>query len=174
MKGLIVIVILVAAGLGAGIGAGLVLAPPPEPPDAVCDTAIDADCKSEGDPPPETAENAADPSDDEDAPYDYVKLNNQFVIPIVREERVSALVVISVTLEVETGTSASVFDREPKIRDAFLQEMFDFAYLGGFDGPFTKSENLSSLRRALKEIGQRIAGPIVHDVLIVDLVRQEV
>ncbi len=172
MKGILVIVVLLVVGLGAGLGAGMMLAPEPEIKSADC--AEGAECPEA----PEKAEAAEAPSEPapepENAPFDYVKLNNQFVIPVVREDRVSALVVVSITLEVAAGSNTAVFDREPKIRDAFLQEMFDFAYLGGFDGPFTKSENLIALRQALREIGQRIVGPEVNDVLIVDLVRQEV
>lgn len=157
------------------MGAGLFLAPPEDVSEVECDPTVDENCP-ETETAPATAAEEPNGSNEsgEGILFDYVKLSNQFVVPIIRDERVAALVVVSVTLEVDVGAGAAVFDREPRIRDAFLQEMFDFAYLGGFDGPFTKSENLMSLRRALKEIGQRIAGPVVKDVLIVDLVRQEV
>jgi len=170
VKSLILILVLVALGSAAGIGAGLYLAPAPKQDEAACGPGAEAPCEDETDAPSEIAS----PDDDATAEFDYAKMANQFVIPVIREERVVALVVLSVTLEVDVGASSEVFDREPRIRDAFLQKMFDFAYLGGFDGPFTKAENLATLRRGLREIAQRIAGPVVNDVLIIDLVRQEV
>lgn len=39
---------------------------------------------------------------------DYVKLNNQFVIPIVQNERVSSLVVLSLSIEVPEGKQDKV------------------------------------------------------------------
>jgi hypothetical protein len=171
--GYLVAVLLVLVGLGAGVGAGLVLAPPSE--EASCDPDVPAVCEAA----PQTAEapepepGALPPATD-GVVYDYVKLNNQFVIPVIDGDRVAALVVVSLSLEVVAGSNAAVFEREPRLRDAFLQVFFDFAETGGFDGPFTQSSNLATLRRALRETGQRIVGSAMRDVLILDIVRQEV
>ncbi|MGI1662057.1 flagellar basal body-associated FliL family protein [Palleronia sp. KMU-117] len=173
--GHVLAVVIVLLGLGAGIGAGMLLAPPKEEARA-CDAVPEEDCTPEdgavpSGPPPEPG---ALPSPAPGEAFDYVRLNNQFVIPVISGDSVAALVVISLTLEVTSGTNAAVFDREPRLRDAFLQVLFDFAYAGGFDGPFTQSSNLAALRRGLREAGQTVVGPDVRDVLIVDIVRQEV
>ena len=68
---------------------------------------------------------------------EYVKLNNQFVVPVVEDGRVAAMVVLSLSLEVEAGNTEAVYQREPKLRDAFLQVLFDHANVGGFCGSFT-------------------------------------
>lgn len=104
---------------------------------------------------------------------DFVKLNNQFVIPVVRDARVAALVVMSLSLEVTTGGNEMVYEREPKLRDVFLQVMFDHANAGGFDGAFTESGNMTVLRRALLEVARQVLADKVRDVLIVDIVRQD-
>lgn len=168
-------VLLVLLGLGAGVGAGLLLAPSPEVA-GECVPEEGAECpedQSQG-----AAQAAGQPAGVGDPAQgdavDYVRLNNQFVIPVIAGDGVSALVVISLTLEVTAGTNTLVFDREPRLRDAFLQVLFDFSYTGGFDGPFTQGANMATLRRALREKGQSIVGPEVRDVLIVDIVRQEV
>ncbi len=155
-------VLLALAGLGAGTGAGLALRPAPEP-------AADAG----------TAEGAAAPAHgstetpDPELEPDYVKLNNQFVVPIVEDGRVVSMVIASLSLEVTQGASDSVHAREPKLRDAFLQVMFDHANAGGFRGTFTDAANLILLRKALLEMAKTTLGDVVTDVLIVDIVRQD-
>ena len=105
---------------------------------------------------------------------DYAKLKHQFVIPVVEEGRVSALVVMSLSIEVETGQTQAVYSQEPKLRDGFLQVLFDHANTGGFSGSFTSTTNMRSLRDGLRENAQRVVGDVVHDVLIVEIVRQDV
>jgi hypothetical protein len=104
---------------------------------------------------------------------DYVKLSNQFVVPVVEEGRVAAMVILSLSLEVPAGTAETVFAREPKLRDVFLQVLFDHANAGGFRGAFTDGANLKLLRRALFEVASGVLGDLVSDVLIVDIVRQD-
>lgn len=165
----IVPIILLLVGIGAGIGAGLFLRPEPEPAPAeqAEDEASDA-------PAEETeAEEAYGP--DNPAPeMDYVKLNNQFVVPIVKDEVVVALVVLSLSLEVPLGSKEAVFRREPKLRDSFLQVLFDHANMGGFDGAFTDANNLAVLRNALREAGQKdMDSATIRDVLILEIARQD-
>ncbi len=135
-------------GLAVGIGAGVFLRhPPAEPAEMV----------------------TAEP----EVPPEYVKLNNQFVIPVVEAGQVSALVVLSLSLEVTTGGTETVFAREPKLRDVFLQVLFDHANAGGFRGSFTDASNLVVLRQALKEVASQVLGDLVTDVLIMDIARQD-
>ncbi len=158
-------IILALLGLGAGAGAGIFLQPKEE---ASAVAASDDDDTHH----PE-ATDGDHHEEDQDAEHDYVKLHNQFVVPVVHKGRVSALVVLSLSLEIPVGQNEVVFEKEPKIRDAFLDVMFDHANSGGFDGVFTETGNMKILRRALKEAAQKVMGPMVSNVLIVDLVRQD-
>lgn len=153
MLRLVIPLVLALLGLGAGIGAGLFLRPAAE----------------EGALPAEEEHPAADP----EAMPDYVKLNNQFVVPVLEGGRVASMVVMSLSLEVEKGKSEEVYAREPKLRDAFLQAMFDHANAGGFRGSFTDGSNLVMLRQALKEKAVGILGPMCSDVLITEIARQD-
>jgi hypothetical protein len=76
-------------------------------------------------------------------------------------------------LEVDAGQNSAVFDREPRLRDAFLRAMFAHANAGGFDGSFTEATAMDPLREALGEAARRILGPVVRDVLIMDITRQD-
>jgi hypothetical protein len=60
------------------------------------------------------------------------------------------------------------------LRDAFLQELFDHANMGGFAGEFTGSNNMDVLRAALTEVAQRVLGDLAHGVLITGIARQDV
>lgn len=104
---------------------------------------------------------------------EYVKLSNQFVVPVVQNEAVSSMVVIALSLEVHSGQKETIFLREPKLRDAYLQVLFDHANLGGFKGEFTNSGNLDVLRSALLEVSHDAVGELITDVLIVDIARQD-
>jgi len=165
--GKILPILLALFGVGAGIGAGVMLKPDPVDEQTVGDCA-----------PPSNAEHtevaaAVDENGEEVLP-EYVKMNNQFVIPVVEDGKMAALVVMSISLEVTAGGKEATFQREPKLRDAFNQILFDHANAGGFDGEFTSSNNMTVLRDALYEIAVKVAGPVVKDVLIAEIVRQDV
>lgn len=142
--------LLALIGLGAGIAGGLAFKPATEPAVEVAEVEIDPDMLPE-----------------------YVKMNNQFVIPILEDGRVAAMVILSLSLEVEKGATEEVYSREPKLRDAFLQVMFDHANTGGFKGSFTDGSNMILLRTALQEMAKKTLGDIISDVLISDIVRQD-
>ena len=95
-------------------------------------------------------------------------------MPIVEDGVVSAMVVLALSIEVEPGKKESVFLAEPKLRDAFLQAMFDHANIGGFSGNFTSAQSLRPLREDLVRRAKQIIPSIAKDVLIMDIVRQDV
>ena len=119
------------------------------------------------------AEDESAEAEDAEGGPEYVKMNNQFVIPVVERSRVAAMVVLSLSLEVEPGNTEAVYQREPKLRDAFLQILFDHANTGGFSGTFTDGSNLVVLRNSLKEAAVQVLGKAVTDVLITDIARQD-
>lgn len=158
-------IVLLLVGSGVGVGAGMALRPEPEKPE-LTEEAGEEEL---------VAEEVEPYGPDNPAPeMDYVKLNNQFVVPIVKDRIVVALVVLALSLEVPDGSSEAVFRREPKLRDSFLQVLFDHANIGGFDGAFTEANNLAVLRAALREAGQKEMGvEIIKDVLILEIARQD-
>ncbi|MES2913470.1 MAG: flagellar basal body-associated FliL family protein [Pseudomonadota bacterium] len=168
MLGKIFPLLLALVGLGGGVGAGLFLRPAAE-------AATQATEAGGGN--PKTAEIGEDGAVEEAEPEagapEYVKMNNQFVVPVVEGGRVSAMVVLSLSLEVQAGNTEAVYQREPKLRDAFLQVLFDHANVGGFSGSFTDGSNLVVLRTSLKEAASLVLGTIVTDILITDIARQD-
>ena len=116
---------------------------------------------------------AAEPDSPSSSTTDFVRLNNQFIIPILSGDRVAALVVLSLSLEITPGQSEYIYLREPKLRDAFLQVLFDHANTGGFSGAFTDTTNLVQLRRSLLGEARLVLGEVVQNVLITEIARQD-
>lgn len=143
------------AGAGIGAGAGWVLHPPVQ---------ADEDDASAGEKPD---------SSPEESGTEYVKLNNQFVVPVIERDRVAALVVMSLSLETRGNMTEAVYEVEPKLRDAFLRVLFDHSNMGGFRGAFTRSDQLDLLRKGLREVARQELGDDITDVLIVDIARQD-
>lgn len=170
--------LLALLGLGAGVGAGFALRPAEDAPaaeghgeEAAADAQTSGGHGAEA-PAEAPAPTGHDAGGEEGAP-EYVKLNNQFVVPVLEGGRVVSMVILSLNLEVGTGQSEAIYAREPKLRDAFLQVLFDHANAGGFRGSFTDGSNLVILRRALLEKARTVAGEAVLDVLISDIARQD-
>jgi hypothetical protein len=175
MKRLLLPILMALFGLGGGIGAGLFLMPAPVPEAEAdgsghADGGLDNPC---GEMAPKAEPEPAVVGEDGEVLHDYVKLNNQFVVPVVDGADVAALVILSLSLELPPGMSERVYTLEPKLRDAFLQVLFDHANAGGFDGAFTAGTKMEGLRQALLETAQSVVGSEVTDVLIEDIVRQD-
>ena len=152
-------VILLVIGVGIGGGAGAYLKPKVE----ACDHEPCGD---------KDASHAEVVQSVEDEP-NYLAMKGQFVVPVIQDELVRSLIVMTLSLEVEPGATEEVYSKEPKLRDAFLRVLFDHAHVGGFNGAFTESGRLSILRVALLETAQLILGAQVQDILITDIIRQE-
>lgn len=110
---------------------------------------------------------------EEAAKYEYVQLDKQFVVPIVDQARVQAMIIMSLSIETTAEQRDLVHRREPKLRDVFLQVLFRHATSGGFDGVFTGGQVMADLRAALRDAGQGVLGEAAHDVLVTDIVRQD-
>ena len=184
-------ILLLLLGAGGGVGAGLFLRPPPPEPAMMADCAEgDEHCEvverddhgdemaAEDDGHSEAASMTDDDSHAEDTAEgtgnepEYVALQRQMIVPIVSDDKVISLVVLSLSIEVKGGFGIAVYDREPKLRDAFLQVLFRHANTGGFNGDFTSGEKMADLRRALNSAAAQVLGPVAIQVLVTDILRQ--
>jgi hypothetical protein len=177
-------------GLGAGVGAGLMLKPAPVPEETAC---------AAPEPPSEHAAEAeeagtedahADPcapaAPDPFAPAPaaekkpaaelaYVPMDKPFVVPVFAGEKVTAMVVLSLSVETEAEAAHDVEAVEPRLRDSFLKVMFRHANSGGFDGSFTSGRKMDDLKSAqLNAAREVMAETPVEEILITEIARQEV
>ena len=105
-------------------------------------------------------------------PTQIVKLNNQFIVPVIEDDGESSLVIMSLSLEVTEETSGRVFDMEPRLRDGIMKVLFEHSSHGGFSGRYYTEDKMSVLRKYLLESAQDVIGNDVQRILITDLVRQ--
>ncbi|MBL8561434.1 MAG: flagellar basal body-associated FliL family protein [Gemmobacter sp.] len=157
MKRFLLPLLLILLGAGGGIGAGLFLRPPPAP--AAEGEEAHAEVKEEPLPPEEQPE--------------YVKMSNQFIIPLLTDGKIDSIIVMALSLEAKPGSADAIYAVEPKLRDTFLQILFDHANSGGFRGSFTESTALTRLREQLLEAAEKIMPEVITDVLITDIGRQD-
>ncbi|MDO9639069.1 MAG: flagellar basal body-associated FliL family protein [Pseudotabrizicola sp.] len=152
--------LLILIGAGAGLGAGWHLRPAPA-------------AEGEGDPAAAGDTHAAGTAHSTEQLPEFVKLNNQFIVPLVEKNQIASLIILSLSLEVTAGGTEKVFAQEPKLRDEMLQRLFDHANTGGFRGTFTDADNLLILRKGLTEVARGVLGDMVKTVLITDIIRQD-
>lgn len=169
-------VLLILIGVIAGGAAGFVVRPAPS--EAVSEPEGEETKDATGDKEKTSktakASKTKEAAKEADSKLSFIKINNQFVVPIIKDDTVTAMVVLSISLETSDSETERIYNVEPKLRDVFLQVLFDHAYSGGFNGAFTVSPNMDVLRRDLLVSAQKIVGPAIHSILITDLVRQDV
>lgn len=162
--GKLIPILLALIGLAGGGAAGYFLRPPPE------EVLAENPC---GNVAPASESHGEEAVPEGETSVEYVKLNNQFVVPVVEQGQIVSLVILSLSLEVRIGGTEKVYAVEPKLRDSLLQVLFDYANSGGFRGSFTETATLGELRRSLLEAGRQVLGDQISAVLISDIVRQD-
>ena len=171
-------------GLGTGVGAGLALKPAPEPEvvAADCPPTTDGGAEAEGaahaDGCPAGEADPFAPVEPEErkkaAELAYVQMDKPFVVPIFAGEKVTAMVVVSLSVETDTEGAHTVEAVKPRLRDGFLKVMFRHANSGGFDGSFTSGRKMEDLKSALLQSARDVmAETPVEEVLITEIARQD-
>lgn len=189
---IIIFGVMVLVGGGVGVGAGIFLRPAPEVAEEEPANGEHKEAKTEdhGDKEAQADESHKDETQKEDGYADdghsddgygeddpnateIAKLSNQFIVPILDDKRVTAMVVLTLSLETKPGGQQLAFDREPKIRDAFLQVLFDHANAGGFSENFTSGDRLDRLRELLRAASKPVLKDYVVNVLVTNIARQD-
>ncbi len=187
--------VLALVGLGVGVAAGVALKPAPEPVETVagdCAAPAEADageghavaeveaaaevapCEPETDDPFAKVE-APEGGHEAEGEVAYVPLDKPFVVPVFRDDRVAAMVVLSLSVAVGAEAQGKVEAVQPRLRDSFLKVMFQHANSGGFDGSFTTGQKLADLHAALLGAARGILGTgEVGEILITEIARQDV
>lgn len=175
-------VLIALLGLGVGVGAGLALRPAPEEAHAAgCVAPQEAPEGEAAEAQAECAPAEADPLAPDEGrdrkpatELAYVPMSKPFVVPVFRDEKVVAMVVMSLSVETETEAAQVVEAVEPRLRDSFLKVMFRHANSGGFDGSFTTGRKIEDLKSALLGAARAVMPETpVEEVLITEIARQD-
>lgn len=174
--GRLVFALMLILGLLAGGALGIFLKPAPDP-EAETAKADGADTDAKSEPGASKDDGAAkDQAKDtlDGGTPEFAKLNNQFVVPVVEQGQVTALVILSLSLQIPPGERETVYEYEPKLRDRLLAVMFDHANAGGFSGAFTDARPMARLREDLSVVAKSVLPGVPTEVLVLDIVRQDV
>ena len=159
----LIVAVLTVAGFLAGAYGGDLLRPQPEPGEITDSNqpAANTDAQAEK----ETTAPVAEPA--------WFRIPNQFFIPILRNDTVRGVMVLTLTVETTEPQLAAVQQQEHRLRDALLGTLMIHANTGGFEGNFTTEVHLSALRKALLTAAQKVSGPEIINILIEDIARQD-
>lgn len=104
---------------------------------------------------------------------DFINFKRQFVVPVLKDNAVEALILINLALEVPASERDNMFRMEPRFRDAFIRELLQLSDDGYFDQELTSSDTYEILRETLSRAADDISDGGVNKVLILDLSRQD-
>jgi len=119
-----------------------------------------------------TGTNTGKPAEEDMAELDWFRFPNQFFVPILRNGTLSAVMILSLSIEMPAAARERIEAQEHRLRDALLNALMIEANTGAFDGNFTSEPALQRLRDALLAAGQKAAGPDVRRILIEDIGQQ--
>lgn len=165
----IIAIVLVLGGIAGGGAAGLMLKPAgPAPDDPNTGDVEESDDRAEAAQSDESAD-----ADGEIKPVSYVKVGRQTIIPVLDHGETKALMMFELAVDVASGQTDRALAMEPRLRDAFLRELFQMSYTGAFDDAYTDDRVIDELRRNLLRAAEKHLGKkAVNDVLILDVMRQ--
>lgn len=103
----------------------------------------------------------------------FIAVGRQLIIPVVRGRNTRALILFELAVDVPAAISEATHKMLPRLRDAFLRELFAMSYTGAFDETYTDGRVLDEMRRNLRLAARRVLGDEVADVLVLDVMRQE-
>lgn len=178
MKALLVPLIALLIGLGAGIGGGVALSGA-APEDAGHSAAAPEDHAQASHDTHDTHDtqhaSASDHGSGHGAEADsFYTIPGQFIVPVMRGEHVSALVLVSIGLDTQEDSRSEIIHMAPRLRAAFLAALFDLSSLGGLDGDMTAPEWRDGVIRALEGAAHDLVGDGVTGVELLEVSKQEV
>ena len=104
----------------------------------------------------------------------YYKFTREFVVPIIRNGRVSSLVILNLNLEADASMERKLYDMEPKLRDNIMTTLITLSNDGTTFESMTSVKNYESIRSlVLQNLGSVVKEGITN-VLIVDLAKQDI
>jgi len=103
----------------------------------------------------------------------YYKFSREFVIPIMRDGQVTALVILHIQLEVDSSIESSLFSMEPKLRDNIMTTLVEISHDGHLFDNLTEPESYESIRALVLEGLKTVKSEGIENILILDMARQD-
>ncbi|NNC37701.1 MAG: flagellar basal body-associated FliL family protein [Acidimicrobiales bacterium] len=103
----------------------------------------------------------------------YLKFKRQFVVPVMQEGAIEALVIMNLNLEMNDNAPENAYSYEPKLRDAIMRELLALSNAGVFGADLTSAESYEKIRENLLTACQDVIKEGIDNILILDVARQE-
>lgn len=178
VKKILMLILPLLGFVGGAVGGDLLHAPKTEEKTAAADSKTVAEGEAAAETEHAAAEEASGESGEAEGEgaggqLDWFKFPNQFFVPIIRNGTPTAVMVLSLSIEMPAEARPKIEAQEARLRDALLGALMIEANTGGFDGNFTSEPSLRRLRESLLAAGRRAGGVEVQRILIEDIGRQE-
>ena len=164
---------IVAAAVGLFGGEALRADPRPDGgSESVSDNGLEAtepaadETKAEGSPKPKEDAKKTDATA-------YFRFPSQFFVPVMHGDRLDAVMILTLTLEIPAERQEAMFSEEFRLRDSLLRTLLVHANTGGFDGNYTIEPRMRRLRESLLNAAQEAGGDSISEVLIEDIAQQQ-
>lgn len=103
----------------------------------------------------------------------YMKFKRQFVVPVMRRDKIDALIIMNLNVELNDDAPSNIYNYEPKLRDAIMRELLSLSNDNIFGENLTSAESYETLRGTLLTAAKAVLPEGVQDILILDIARQE-
>lgn len=103
----------------------------------------------------------------------YFNFRRNFIVPVVDDQRVRALILINVSIEMNESGIEDAQAREPNIRDAFMKTLLAMSHEGMFNQDITNPDVYSEVQARLLETAKLNVDESVRSILLVDYARQD-
>lgn len=104
----------------------------------------------------------------------YYKFTREFVVPVIRNNHVDSLVILHLSLEADSSISQKLFEMEPKLRDNIMTTLITISNDGRTFETLTDVESYESMRSMILMNLKTVVSTGIHNVLIMDMARQDV
>ncbi|WP_084395907.1 flagellar basal body-associated FliL family protein [Henriciella aquimarina] len=105
--------------------------------------------------------------------YSYYKFTREFVVPMIENDRVKSLVILNINLEVDTAVEQELFSKEPVLRDNIMTTLIKLSNDGKTFESLSRVENYETLRSMILSNLREEVEEGIHNVLILDMARQD-
>ena len=103
----------------------------------------------------------------------FYKFSREFVVPIMAERRVKALVILHISLEVDEKTSDQLFSLDPKLRDNIMTTLIGLSNDGRTLDELTNPESYETIRSMILMNLRSGVSEGIQNVLIMDVGKQD-
>tara|TARA_R100000365_G_C2748660_1_gene81078 strand:+ start:6533 stop:7063 length:531 start_codon:yes stop_codon:yes gene_type:complete len=103
----------------------------------------------------------------------FYKFTREFVVPMIEDDRVKSLVILNLNLEIDTSISQELFSKEPILRDNIMTTLVKLSSGGKTMDSITDVDNYETLRSMILSNLQNEIPEGIHNVLILDMARQD-